>query len=200
MWNCVGRRWWFGRVVGVSRRPRSHQTLCPTSSSPRRQGPAASASPATIVPESTEGDAAGCTAGAEPVGILNHKTEGSINNFAKQMIHSTREQQNSHFFYKYISVLMDRDWMSADRLSIKYREGVDLFLEFAEKKASNPNFVHCPEQPDDNQCGYYSMRFIKSFMTENNPTRKSETEFKRNKSSSYTNKEINEIRDEWAKK
>ncbi|KAM6545767.1 hypothetical protein CsatB_026503 [Cannabis sativa] len=39
---------------------------------------------------------------------------------------------------------MDRDWMSADRLSMKYREGVDLFLEFAEKKASNPNFVHCP--------------------------------------------------------
>ncbi|KAF4392234.1 hypothetical protein F8388_012690 [Cannabis sativa] len=143
--------------------------------------------------------------------------------------------------------------MSADRLSMKYREGVDLFLEFAEKKASNPNFVHCPcmkcgdmermkifkikehlfrnsidksydaleryylekrnrrsvaisfteyrcpEQPDGNQCGYYSIRFIKSFTTENNPTRKLETEFKRNISSSYTNKEINEIRDEWAK-
>ncbi|KAM6543407.1 hypothetical protein CsatB_007854 [Cannabis sativa] len=56
----------------------------------------------------------------------------------------------------------------------------------------------CPEQPDGNQCRYYSMRFIKSFMTENNPTRKLETEFKRNISSSYTNKEINEIRDEWA--
>ncbi|KAF4348109.1 hypothetical protein G4B88_010776 [Cannabis sativa] len=196
-------------------------------------------------------------------------------------------------FCEWLTIVMrrriDRDWMSADRLSMKYREGVDLFLEFAEKKASNPNFVHCPcmkcgdmermkifkikehlfrnsidksydehwmviliqtgsqsvafldsknktirqdikrcvqtaleryylekrnrrsvaisfteyrcpEQPDGNQCGYYSIRFIKSFTTENNPTRKLETEFKRNISSSYTNKEINEIRDEWAKK
>ncbi|KAM6542838.1 hypothetical protein CsatB_007285 [Cannabis sativa] len=75
------------------------------------------------------------------------------------------------------------------------------YLEKRNRRSVAISFTEyrCPEQPDDNQCGYYNMRFIKSFMTENNPTRKLETEFKRNKSSSYTNKEINEIRDEWTK-
>ncbi|KAF4349571.1 hypothetical protein G4B88_017070 [Cannabis sativa] len=39
---------------------------------------------------------------------------------------------------------MDRDWMSANRLTVKYREGVDFFLEFSAKNADNPDLVHCP--------------------------------------------------------
>ncbi|KAM6553910.1 hypothetical protein CsatB_014672 [Cannabis sativa] len=39
---------------------------------------------------------------------------------------------------------MDRDWMSANRLTVKYREGVDFILEFFAKNADNPNLVHCP--------------------------------------------------------
>ncbi|KAF4388890.1 hypothetical protein G4B88_029200 [Cannabis sativa] len=73
------------------------------------------------------------------------------------------------------------------------------YLEKRNRRSIAISFTEyrCPEQPDGVQCRYYSMRFIKSFMTENNPTRKLETE---NISSSYTNKEINEIRDEWAKR
>ncbi|KAF4362386.1 hypothetical protein G4B88_004171 [Cannabis sativa] len=66
------------------------------------------------------------------------------------------------------------------------------------KRCVQTALERCPEQPNGDQCGYYSMRFIKSFMTENNPTRKLETEFKRNISSSYTIKDINKMRDEWA--
>ncbi|KAF4358691.1 hypothetical protein F8388_019900 [Cannabis sativa] len=75
------------------------------------------------------------------------------------------------------------------------------YLEKRNRRSVAISFTEytCPEQPDSIQCGFYNMRFIKSFMTENNPTRKLETEFKRNISSSYTNKKINEIRDEWAK-
>ncbi|KAF4358738.1 hypothetical protein G4B88_015089 [Cannabis sativa] len=43
-----------------------------------------------------------------------------------------------------ISFEMDRDWMSANRLTVKYREGVDFFLEFSAKNADNPDLVHCP--------------------------------------------------------
>ncbi|KAF4370827.1 hypothetical protein F8388_011810 [Cannabis sativa] len=39
---------------------------------------------------------------------------------------------------------MDRDWMSANKLTVKYREGVDFFLEFSAKNADNPDLVHCP--------------------------------------------------------
>ncbi|KAF4381479.1 hypothetical protein G4B88_029834 [Cannabis sativa] len=76
------------------------------------------------------------------------------------------------------------------------------YLEKRNRRSVAISFTEyrCPEQPDGDQCGYYSMRFIKSFMTENNPTRKLETEFKRNISSSCTNKEINETGDEWAKR
>ncbi|KAF4394226.1 hypothetical protein F8388_005860 [Cannabis sativa] len=45
---------------------------------------------------------------------------------------------------KDISFEMDRDWMSANRLTVKYREGVDFFLEFSAKNADNPDLVHCP--------------------------------------------------------
>ncbi|KAF4377017.1 hypothetical protein G4B88_027656 [Cannabis sativa] len=38
-----------------------------------------------------------------------------------------------------ISFEMDRDWMSANRLTVKYREGVDFFLEFSAKNADNPD-------------------------------------------------------------
>ncbi|KAF4401749.1 hypothetical protein G4B88_000797 [Cannabis sativa] len=43
-----------------------------------------------------------------------------------------------------LSFEMDRDWMSANRLTVKYREGVDFFLEFSAKNADNPDLVHCP--------------------------------------------------------
>ncbi|KAF4403824.1 hypothetical protein G4B88_014280 [Cannabis sativa] len=45
---------------------------------------------------------------------------------------------------RFKSFEMDRDWMSANRLTVKYREGVDLFLEFSAKNADNPDLVHCP--------------------------------------------------------
>ncbi|KAF4373040.1 hypothetical protein G4B88_008833 [Cannabis sativa] len=31
-----------------------------------------------------------------------------------------------------------------NRLTLKYREGVDFFLEFSAKNADNPDLVHCP--------------------------------------------------------
>ena len=39
---------------------------------------------------------------------------------------------------------MDKKWMLSDRLSREYEEGVDQFLDFAEKNASNINYISCP--------------------------------------------------------
>ncbi|KAM6553882.1 hypothetical protein CsatB_014644 [Cannabis sativa] len=54
----------------------------------------------------------------------------------------------------------------------------------------------CRGQPDDQQCGYYCMKIIKSFMTQYNPATFLKDKFKDDKP--YNNQEINEIRDEWA--
>ncbi|KAF4363165.1 hypothetical protein G4B88_007322 [Cannabis sativa] len=45
---------------------------------------------------------------------------------------------------RFKSFEMYRDWMSANRLTVKYREGVDFFLDFSAKNADNPDLVHCP--------------------------------------------------------
>ena len=39
---------------------------------------------------------------------------------------------------------MNKSWLSADRTSSKYDEGVNYFLEFASKHATHPNFLLCP--------------------------------------------------------
>ena len=39
---------------------------------------------------------------------------------------------------------MDKSWLSADRTSSKYNEGVNYFLEFASKHTTCPNFLFCP--------------------------------------------------------
>ncbi|KAM6554069.1 hypothetical protein CsatB_014831 [Cannabis sativa] len=39
---------------------------------------------------------------------------------------------------------MDRNWMSANRLSAEYSEGVDHFLDFCQKNAKNTKLVLCP--------------------------------------------------------
>ncbi|XP_060972473.1 uncharacterized protein LOC133038366 [Cannabis sativa] len=39
---------------------------------------------------------------------------------------------------------MDRNWMSANRLSAEYKEGVDFFLDFCHKHAKNPKLILCP--------------------------------------------------------
>ncbi|KAF4381349.1 hypothetical protein F8388_026448 [Cannabis sativa] len=39
---------------------------------------------------------------------------------------------------------MDRNWMSANRLSAKYSEGVDHFLDLCQKNAKNPKLILCP--------------------------------------------------------
>ncbi|KAF4361832.1 hypothetical protein F8388_016426 [Cannabis sativa] len=112
---------------------------------------------------------------------------------------------NVDFTHKFCASLMVPPFRSGNDSPLSLIIGSALeryYLEKRNRRSVAISFTEyrCPEQPDGDQCGYYSMRFIKSFMTENNPTRKLETEFKRNISSSYTNKEINEIRDEWAKR
>ncbi|XP_060965499.1 uncharacterized protein LOC115703057 [Cannabis sativa] len=42
------------------------------------------------------------------------------------------------------SFKMDRNWMSANRLSAEYSEGVDHFLDFCQKNAKNTKLVLCP--------------------------------------------------------
>ena len=39
---------------------------------------------------------------------------------------------------------MDKQWMSANRLSAEYRNGVDLFLRFCSENVKDPNFTYCP--------------------------------------------------------
>ena len=39
---------------------------------------------------------------------------------------------------------LDRNWMSANRLSVEYKDGVDGFLEFCRKNATDPNNICCP--------------------------------------------------------
>ena len=39
---------------------------------------------------------------------------------------------------------MDKQWMSANRLSAEYKKGVDAFLEFCKKHVKDPKFTHCP--------------------------------------------------------
>ena len=34
--------------------------------------------------------------------------------------------------------------MSASRLSVEYRNGVDFFLSFCSENVKNPNFTNCP--------------------------------------------------------
>ncbi|KAF4388110.1 hypothetical protein F8388_014793 [Cannabis sativa] len=56
----------------------------------------------------------------------------------------TSKELMTAFVGEKISFEMDRDWMSANRLTVRYREGVDFFLEFSAKNADNPDLVHCP--------------------------------------------------------
>jgi hypothetical protein len=39
---------------------------------------------------------------------------------------------------------MDRNWMFANRLSIKYGNGVEEFIKFARTSADNHNRIKCP--------------------------------------------------------
>ena len=39
---------------------------------------------------------------------------------------------------------MEKTWMSASRLSVEYRNGVDFFLSFCSENVKNPNFTNCP--------------------------------------------------------
>jgi hypothetical protein len=39
---------------------------------------------------------------------------------------------------------MDKSWMEADRRSLEYEEGVEMFLRFAATNASDPNFFVVP--------------------------------------------------------
>lgn len=39
---------------------------------------------------------------------------------------------------------MDRKWMSANRLTQEYWDGVEEFIRFAVELAKNPNFMLCP--------------------------------------------------------
>ncbi|KAF4392694.1 hypothetical protein G4B88_029433 [Cannabis sativa] len=45
---------------------------------------------------------------------------------------------------------MDRNWMSANRLSVEYSKGVDHFLNFCQKYAKNSKLVLCPCLKCDN--------------------------------------------------
>ncbi|XP_075516271.1 uncharacterized protein LOC142551114 [Primulina tabacum] len=40
--------------------------------------------------------------------------------------------------------IMDKDWMSKNRLSHEYEAGVEYFLQFASRNANNPNAMPCP--------------------------------------------------------
>ncbi|XP_060971986.1 uncharacterized protein LOC115722053 [Cannabis sativa] len=52
----------------------------------------------------------------------------------------------------------------------------------------------CPQQPDGKQCGYYVMKFIESFMNEEDPIRRVR---EMGKSDPYSNDEMNILRDQW---
>ena len=39
---------------------------------------------------------------------------------------------------------MDQKWMSSDRCSREYRDGVKEFIRFASKHTNNPNKILCP--------------------------------------------------------
>ena len=39
---------------------------------------------------------------------------------------------------------MDKQLMSANRLSAEYKKGVDAFLEYCKKHVQDPKFTHCP--------------------------------------------------------
>ncbi|XP_062093498.1 uncharacterized protein LOC133799500 [Humulus lupulus] len=39
---------------------------------------------------------------------------------------------------------MDKEWMSADRMSVEYIKGVDEFLKFSLDHAKDPNYICCP--------------------------------------------------------
>ena len=39
---------------------------------------------------------------------------------------------------------MDKQWMSANRLSAEYKKGVDAFLEYCKKHVQDPKYTHCP--------------------------------------------------------
>ena len=39
---------------------------------------------------------------------------------------------------------MRKEWMSVDKLSTEYRNGVNKFLQFSLDHATNPNVISCP--------------------------------------------------------
>ncbi|KAK2425687.1 ubiquitin-specific protease [Trifolium repens] len=103
---------------------------------------------------------------------------------------------------------MDRTWMSANRMSKEYQDGVkdaiQIYRAGCENKISKSkkdkikwHKIQCPRQRNAIDCGYFIMRFMKEVIMEY-PNTIPDDYFHRHRHPTYSKEKLDEVKEEWA--